>query len=250
MLLDKRKRMQLETLEDRMAARILALFALALSFLPTIALAGERPVVVELFTSQGCSSCPPANAFLNEMSKGRADVLPLAFHVTYWDRLGWKDPFSFEAATARQDRYGHRFGDGSYTPEIVVDGSVGLVGSYREEVNAAIERAKRDRHNASDINVARIGENVAIRIGSGTGSERVLLIGFDHEHVTKVGRGENGGRTLTESNVVRSIRPVGEWSGKPLQIDERFPEGHDVAVVIESSDGRIIGAARLSGGPT
>ena len=233
-----------------MAARILALFNLALSFLPTIALAGERPIVVELFTSQGCSSCPPANAFLNEMSKRPANVLPLAFHVTYWDRLGWKDPFSFEAATARQDRYGHRFGDGSYTPEIVVDGSVGLVGSYRDDVNAAIEQAKRARHTATDVNVGRVGENVAIRIGPGIGSGKVLLIGFDHEHITKIGRGENGGRTLTESNVVRSIRTVGEWSGKPLQIDERFPEGQDVAVVIESSDGRIVGAARLSGGST
>jgi hypothetical protein len=233
-----------------MAARILALVGLALGFLPTIALAGERPVVVELFTSQGCSSCPPANAFLNEMSKGRTDVLPLAFHVTYWDRLGWKDPFSFEAATIRQARYGRRFGDGSYTPEMVVDGSVGLVGSYRDEVNAAIEQAKRARQAVTDMSVGKAGENVAIKIGSGTGSGKVLLIGFDHEHTTKIGRGENGGRTLTELNVVRSIRTVGEWSGKPLQIDERFPEGQDVAVVIESSDGRIVGASRLSGGST
>jgi len=233
-----------------MAARIPALFGLALSLLPTIALAGERPVVVELFTSQGCSSCPPANAFLNEMSNRRADVLPLAFHVTYWDRLGWKDPFSFEAATARQDRYGHRFGDGSYTPEIVVDGSVGLVGSYRDEVNAAIEQAKRDRRTAADINMGRVGEKVTIRIEAGTGSGKVLLIGFDHEHTTKIARGENGGQTLTESNVVRSIRPVGEWSGKPLQIDERLPEGQEAAVVIESPDGRIVGAARLSGRST
>ncbi|HTO62042.1 MAG TPA: DUF1223 domain-containing protein [Bradyrhizobium sp.] len=233
-----------------MKARSPALFGLALSLLPTIALAGERPVVVELFTSQGCSSCPPANAFLNEMSKTRADVLPLAFHVTYWDRLGWKDPFSFEAATARQDRYGHRFGDGSYTPEMVVDGSVGLVGSYRDQVNSAIEQAKRARHTATDVNVGRVGESVAIRIGSGTGNGTVLLIGFDHEHTTKIARGENGGRTFIESNVVRSIRPVGEWSGKPLQIDERFPEGQDVAVVIESSDGRIVGAGRLAGGST
>ena len=233
-----------------MAARIPALFGLALSWFPTIALAGERPVVVELFTSQGCSSCPPANAFLNEMSNGRADVLPLAFHVTYWDRLGWKDPFSFEAATTRQGRYGHRFGDGSYTPEIVVDGSVGLVGSYRDEVNAAIEQAKRTRHTATDVSVGKVGENVAIKIGSGTGTGKVLLIGFDHEHTTKIGRGENGGRTLIETNVVRSIRTVGEWSGKPLQINERFPEGQDVAVIIESSDGRVVGAARLSVGST
>lgn len=233
-----------------MALRIPLLVGLLFGLFPATASAGERPVVIELFTSQGCSSCPPANAFLNEMSKGRADVLPLAFHVTYWDRLGWKDPFSLEAATVRQDRYGHRFGDGSYTPEMVVNGSVGLVGSHRDEVNAAIEQAKRDQNSSADVSVDKVGENVAIKIGSGNGNGKVLLIGFDREHTTKIGRGENGGRTLAESNVVRSIRPVGEWSGKPLQIDERFPEGQDVAVVIESSDGRIVGAARLSSGST
>jgi hypothetical protein len=233
-----------------MALHIPVFVGLALGLLPVMASAGERPVVVELFTSQGCSSCPPANAFLNEMSKGRTDVLPLAFHVTYWNRLGWSDPFSLEAATTRQDRYGRRFGDGSYTPEIVVEGSVGLVGSHRDEVNAAIEQAKRKQHTAADVSVGRVGENIAVKIGAGNGSGKVLLIGFDHEHITKIGRGENGGRTLAESNVVRSIRPIGEWSGKPIKIDERFPEGQDVAVVIESSDGRIVGAARLSGGST
>ena len=77
-----------------MALRVLVFVGLVLGLIPAMAFAGERPVVVELFTSQGCSSCPPANAFLNEISRGRSDVLPLAFHVTYWDRLGWKDPFS------------------------------------------------------------------------------------------------------------------------------------------------------------
>jgi hypothetical protein len=131
-----------------MTLHIPILAGLVLGLLPAMASAGERPVVVVLFTSQGCSSCPPANAFLNEMSKGRSDVLPvlpLAFRVTYWDRLGWRDPFSLEAATERQDRCGHRFGDGSYTPEMVIDGSVGLVGSHRDEVNAAIERAKQSQ---------------------------------------------------------------------------------------------------------
>ena len=162
-----------------MALRVLVFVGLVLCFIPAMAFAGERPVVVELFTSQGCSSCPPANTFLNEISRGRSDVLPLAFHVTYWDRLGWKDPFSLEAATMR-DYYGHRFGDGSYTPEMVVDGMVGLVGSHRDEVNAAIEHAKRGQHTAPDVNVNKAGENVAIRIGSGAGRGRVLLIGFDH----------------------------------------------------------------------
>src|ERR1700735_1007978 len=165
--------------------RALVFVGLVLGSIPAMAFAGERPVVVELFTSQGCSSCPPANAFLNEISRGRSDVLPLAFHVTYWDRLGWKDPFSLEAATVRQEHYGHRFGDGSYTPEMVVDGMVGLVGSHRSEVNAAIEHAKRSQHTATEVNVDKAGENVAIRIGSGVGRGIILLIGFDNEHRTK-----------------------------------------------------------------
>jgi hypothetical protein len=218
--------------------------------LPTMAAAAERPVVVELFTSQGCSSCPPANVFLNEMTKGRSDILPLAFHVTYWDGLGWKDPFSMEAATSRQGRYGRRFGDGSYTPEMVVDGGVGLVGSRRDDVNAAIEQAKRDQRTVASVRVSKENGNLKIQVGSGRGSGKILLIGFDHEHTTRIGRGENGGRTLTEANVVRSIRPIAEWSGEATSINERFPLGEDVAVVIEDADGAIVGAARLTDGVT
>jgi hypothetical protein len=231
---------------------MLSRFVMSLGFIaglsPLAAIAGERPVVVELFTSQGCSSCPPANAYLNELSKGRRDVLPLAFHVSYWDRLGWKDPFSMEAATQRQDVYGHRFGDGSYTPEIVVDGAAGLVGSRRSDVGSAIEKAKRNSRTAAAVTVTKSGEQVSIQVGSGNGSGRILLIGFDHEHTTAIGRGENSGRTLTEANVVRSMRSVGQWSGAPLRINERFPEGQDVAVVLEAPDGQIVGAARLDAG--
>ena len=215
---------------------------------PVAAIAAERPVVVELFTSQGCSSCPPANAYLNELSRDRRDVLALAFHVTYWDRLGWKDPFSLPAATQRQDQYGHRFGDGSYTPEMVVDGAAGMVGSDRGDVGSAIENAKRNSRTAAAVSVIKNGEQVSIQVGSGSGDAKVLLIGFDHEHTTPIGRGENSGRTLTEANVVRSIRPVGQWSGTSLRISEPFPEGQDVAVVLEAPDGQIIGASRLPGG--
>ncbi|MCK1744801.1 DUF1223 domain-containing protein [Bradyrhizobium sp. 139] len=226
------------------------LLAGSLFCLPAMAAAAERPVVVELFTSQGCSSCPPANVFLNEMTKSRSDILPLAFHVTYWDGLGWKDPFSMQAATSRQGRYGHRFGDGSYTPEMVVDGGVGLVGSRRDDVNAAIEQAKRDQRTVASVRVSKENGNLKIQVGSGRGSGKILLIGFDHEHTTRIGRGENGGRTLTEANVVRSIRPIAEWSGEATSINERFPLGEDVAVVIEAADGAIVGAARLTEGVT
>ena len=231
-----------------MFSRLALSLGLIASLSPVASFAAERPVVVELFTSQGCSSCPPANAYLNELSKGRRDVLALAFHVTYWDRLGWKDPFSLAAATDRQAVYGRRFGDGSYTPEIVVDGSAGMVGSDRDKVGPAIENARRNGQTAAAVNVTKSGEQLSIEVGAGAGNARVLLIGFDHEHTTAIGRGENGGRTLTEANVVRSIRAVGQWSGTALRLNERFPEGQDAAVVLEAPDGRIIGASRLGAG--
>ena len=230
-----------------MLSRLVLSLGLLATLSPAVANAAERPVVVELFTSQGCSSCPPANAYLNELSRGRRDVLALAFHVTYWDRLGWKDPFSMEAATDRQAVYGRRFGDGSYTPEIVVDGAASAVGSDRGAVGSAIDNAKRGQ-TAAAVNVTKNGEQVSIEVGAGSGQGKILLIGFDHEHTTAIHRGENSGRTLTEANVVRSIRSVGQWSGAALRLTERFPEGQDAAVVIEAPGGRIVGAARLGAG--
>ncbi len=231
-----------------MPSRFLTSLAFATCLAPVAAEAAERPVVVELFTSQGCSSCPPANAYLNEMARDRRDVLALAFHVTYWDRLGWKDPFSLEAATDRQGRYGQRFGDGSYTPEIVVDGLSSHVGSDRGDVGSAIEQAKRQSGTATTIDLKTNGDQLSIDVGNGSGSGRVLLIGFDHDHQTAIRRGENGGRTLQESNVVRSIKSIGDWKGAALRISEKLPEGQDAAVIIEAPDGRIIGASRPPGG--
>lgn len=214
--------------------------------MPGAALAAERPVVVELFTSQGCSSCPPANAFLNELSKQPSDVLALAFHVTYWDYLGWKDPFSLPVATDRQAQYGRRFGDGSYTPEIVVDGAAGLVGSYRNEINSAIAKARTQNVTAAEVNLVARDGKASIDIGAGKGAARVMLVGFDREHVTAIGRGENRGRTMAEANIVRSFRPIGQWNGAPVHLEERLPDGEQVAVILESADGRIVGASRGS----
>jgi hypothetical protein len=216
------------------------------AFSPGIALAAERPVVVELFTSQGCSSCPPANAFLNELSKQPSNVLALAFHVTYWDYLGWKDPFSLTLATDRQAQYGRRFGDGSYTPEIVVDGSAGLVGSYRDDINRVIAKAKAENVTVADVSLVARDGKASIDIGAGRGAARVMLVGFDREHVTAIGRGENRGRTMAEANIVRSFRPIGQWTGAPLHIEEQLPDGEQVAVILQSADGRIVGASRPS----
>ncbi len=210
-----------------------------------IGAASARPVVVELFTSEGCSSCPPADAYLTELSRGGGDVLPLAFHVTYWDRLGWRDPYGLAAATERQAAYGRRFGDGSYTPEMVVDGTRGLVGSERGEAGQAIAAAARQGRTASEVMLSRHGSRVAVSLGAGSGSGRVVLVGFDPQHTTAVGRGENTGRTLTESNIVRSVRTIAAWTGAPVALEVDAPAGQETAVLLEAPDGAIVGAGRL-----
>src|SRR6516165_3499017 len=123
------------------ACALLASICLAFEIAPAEAV--ERPVVVELFTSEGCSSCPPADALLAELAT-RSDLLALSFHVDYWDRLGWKDPFSSAMATRRQDRYARLLGlDAVYTPQVVVDGHWQTVGSDREAVAQAVAQARR-----------------------------------------------------------------------------------------------------------
>ena len=221
---------------------VLSSFVLALA--PGIASAASRPVVVELFTSEGCSSCPPADAYLTELA-GRRDVLPLAFHVTYWNSLGWRDPFSFEAATSRQADYAGKLGGGSYTPEMVVDGRRGLVGSDRGSVASAIAASHGEAGESAPVSLSRAGGGLKVAIGAGAGHGRILLIGFDRQHQTQVGRGENSGRTLTESNIVRSMRSIGAYDGSPIQLSEGAGAGQDAAVIVQAPDGRILGAARL-----
>jgi hypothetical protein len=172
------------------------------------------------------------------------DVLALAFHVTYWDYLGWKDPFSLKIATDRQERYGRRFGDGSYTPEIVVDGATGIVGSYRADVDRAILDARMNGATAADVQVMVRSGEVSIDVGAGKGAARVFLVGFDRERVTQIGRGENRGRAEIEANVVRSFRPIAEWRGAAIHLSERIPQGEQLAIILEAPDGRIVGASR------
>jgi hypothetical protein len=207
--------------------------------------APRRPVVLELFTSEGCSSCPPADALLTELAT-QPDLLPLAFHVTYWDSLGWKDPFSLAAATARQRAYAAALDqDNVYTPELVVDGQRGVVGSDRSAVAAAIDASRRDTAVSATLRLRASPTGLAVDIGGGSGTGTIWLAGFDHQHRTAVGRGENGGRTLLEANIVRSLRQVGTWSGKPLHLDVEPVAGEDTAALLQAPDGRILDAARL-----
>ena len=172
----------------------------------TAARAGERPIVVELFTSEGCSSCPPADALLGELAS-RPGVLALSFHVDYWDQLGWKDPFSSSQATQRQNRYATLLHLATvYTPQIVVDGRWEAVGSDRADVEHALDRA-RSEHREVPVTLALDHGQAQIKLGpsSNAAAAAVLLIGFDRRHVTAVKRGENGGRTLAHVDVVRGV---------------------------------------------
>lgn len=203
-------------------------------------------VVVELFTSQGCSSCPPAEAVLLELAKN-PNVLALAFHVDYWDRLGWPDPYSSTEATKRQYDYAGHFGASNvYTPQIVVNGRKEMVGSYRAEVLGAIDAALAEPDAVISLSVKREGGSLAIGIGAGQGQGRLLLVGFDSRIVTAVHRGENAGRSIEQANVVRSVKPAAEWDGTALNIARPVPRGERTALILQSLEGQILGAALVA----
>ena len=222
-----------------------SLFAGLASLAAAPAPAAVRPVVIELFTSQGCSSCPPADALLREMA-ARPEVLPLAFHVTYWDSLGWRDPYSLDLATTRQRAYQALLrADNIYTPQMVVDGHIDAVGNDRTEVAAALRRAMLAQAAGPAVAATVAGNQVAVAIAAGTGTGRVLLAGYDPEHLTKVGRGENAGHMLTEANIVRGLTDIGGWAGGELLLAVARPPGEKLAVLLQSSDGRYLAAQRI-----
>ncbi len=200
-------------------------------------------VVLELFTSQSCSSCPPADRLLAELAQ-EPGVLALSLHVDYWNRTGWKDPFSSAAYTARQRQYAAALGDDSvYTPELVVNGTRGVVGSDRSDVWAAVTAAR----TAPDVPIRLVAAAGGLQaaLGGGQGPATVWLAGYDPKHTTTVGGGENGGRTLVETNVVRSLQPVGSWTGAPMTLTLPRPAGERAAVFLQRADGRILGGATL-----
>src|SRR5713226_6708866 len=194
--------------EGAMSLRgMVAIFALALAALP--ARADQRLLVVELFTSQGCSSCPPADALLGELAR-RSDVVPLGFHISYWDSLGWKDPLSSPGSTERQKAYARRFTDGRvYTPQIVVDGTSEMVGSDRDAVMDAL----RGVRPAAIAPVSFAGDRRSVAIGAGAGKGEIVLVRFVQRRTTHVGAGENTGRIADDFNGVQTLTTLGAWDG-------------------------------------
>ncbi len=189
------------------------------SALPGRAWAGQRtvPVVVELFTSQGCNSCPPADAYLGELAK-RPDVLALSLHVDYWDYIGWKDPFAQHAFTLRQREYSQALGQRYvYTPQMVINGRLQGVGSERGEIEKLIVSAAKDSAAASRPAISLTGDEVHVGEAQANGalSAVVWLAVYDAQSWTAVQRGENAGRRLGDTNVVRVWRELGRYTGKP-----------------------------------
>jgi hypothetical protein len=222
-----------------LAAALAACFIAALA---APASAETRPVVVELFTSQGCSSCPPADALLGELAR-RADIVALGYHISYWDDLGWKDPFSSQAATARQRVYAGRFNAGQvFTPEMVVEGTKDMIGSDRAAVRAAIEAARPQA--AAPVHLA--GDRGSVAIGAGSGRGTVLLVRFVRHRTTPVGAGENAHRVADDTNAVETLAQLGEWHGVSTEFAFAAPApGEGVAVLVQGADGAILGAATV-----
>jgi hypothetical protein len=205
--------------------------------------AETRPVVVELFTSQGCSSCPPADALLRELA-GRADVIALGFHISYWDRLGWKDPLSNEASTDRQKAYASRLSGRVYTPQIVVEGTNEIVGSDRAAVAAALRKGPPE----AIVPVNFAADSASVPIGGGAGAGQVLLVRFARHRITSVPAGENAGRTLQDANGVTSVISLGDWDGSARRYRVEKPRsGEGVAVLVQAADGKMLGAAAILG---
>jgi hypothetical protein len=222
------------------------LLSLSLLSVASPAQADKRPTVVELFTSQGCSSCPPADALLGELAR-RGDVIALGFHISYWDSLGWKDPLSRPQSTERQQAYARLSGGQIYTPQMIVDGTSEMVGSHREEVTAALREASHEA--IAPVAFAADRHSVTIGPAAIAGSTgQIVLVRFAQKRTTRVGAGENARRTLEDTNGVDAVATLGAWQGAEAEFAVEPPAaGSGIAVLVQAADGRIIGAAMLLG---
>ena len=247
------------------------ILTLALGALLTVSLvnaAGDsngtdpQPVLLELFTSEGCSSCPPADKLLQTFDKSQpipgADLIVLSEHVDYWNHNGWSDPFSSPVFSARQRGYAEKLGlDSVYTPQLIVDGSAELVGSNAVEARNAITKAIQ--HNKIPIalsNMVRQGDHVSVHLElgglpNGSKSAIVYLAVADNEDRSQVAHGENGGRSLTHVAVVRALMPVGTLGSSGFRKDVTVSikaagqNGLRVVAFVQDKDSRqVLGVAQ------
>jgi hypothetical protein len=227
-----------------------AVVGLAWLVLPgQVAHAQERAVVVELFTSQGCNTCPPADAVLAELS-GRDDLIALSLHVDYWDYLGWRDTFAQRRFTQRQVAYRDAWQKSVvYTPQMVIHGRRDVAATRTGEIDAAIDAA---RSGDAPVSLAILDQGGMLKCRIEPGPEPVTgtvwIAKYSLRTTVDIGRGENAGRTLTYANVVRSLNRIGDWSGaEPEEVAMPQPDpGEGVAVWIQAGEsGPIFAAAKI-----
>lgn len=220
-----------------------------LMMMGSVATAQNAPVVVELFTSQGCSSCPPADAFLHDELAGRDDVIALALHVDYWDYIGWKDAFADPSYTKRQKGYARAAGHRSvYTPQMIVGGRDHVVGNHPKKVKALIARhkeAQRDfglalKYHSDRLTISAPATDLAAEVV-------VHLVRYVPQKSVDITRGENAGKRLSYANIVEDWRKLGMWDGKtPLSIMVDVPGPSPVVVLLQDMNhGPIVSSARL-----
>ena len=238
------------------AVLLLALAAVARAGEPLNFDSGDRQVrLLELYTSEGCSSCPPADRWLGGLVDDQRlwrELVPVAFHVDYWDYIGWKDLFAKPEFTARQKSYvtsmGSRY---AYTPQMVIDGREHVVGSHRAKVESVIRKAQANASKAPPIKMRREGKNLIISVGAAraSGDYVVTMATFDKPHVTKVKSGENRGMTLTNANVVRELVKIGDWNGKAaeytISLDGTDGDGGCAILVQKKGHGPVLAAASM-----
>jgi hypothetical protein len=218
---------------------------------------GSHPVVIELFTSQGCSDCPAADRIVAELAK-RKDVLALSLPITYWDMLGWKDTFATEANTYRQKSYAKTMNrSGIYTPQLIVDGKLDVVGNQRDRVMAAIANRQSQIASEQPINltlgIASGRVEIAIPAAARAKDKPLATIWVMRtlsSASVNVQQGENKNHQLSYANLVRELHRAGEWTGEAMKLDLPITTGkskHDgIAVVLQSHDyGEVIAAAMI-----
>ncbi|MBI1416646.1 MAG: DUF1223 domain-containing protein [Limimaricola sp.] len=211
--------------------------------------AQNGPVVVELYTSQGCSSCPPADDLLRQMAS-RDDVIALALHVDYWDYIGWKDAFGSPAFTARQHRYALAANSRMvYTPQFIISGVARIEGARTMDLMDGI-RAQAGIDTGITVRATRAGGQIHIVAQSaGPLSQAVLvqLVRYLPQETVSITRGENEGRTLTYANIVTDWDTLGQWTGQaPFTTDVKAEDSRGVVVIVQQpGPGPILAAARL-----
>ena len=229
-------------------ARLVGLIA-TLWIAATGAALAEQPVVVELYTSQGCSSCPPADRILGELAE-RDDVIALAFHVDYWDYLGWKDEFASAEHTKRQRAYARAAGERTiYTPQMVIAGVDHVIGSKPMKISNLVRKHGKGTAPVK-VRVKRSGGQIAIEAAASAALRNgavIDIVSYVPKSTVDIRRGENAGRKITYHNIVQSWSRVGTWNGSgTYRATARATEGLPVVILIQSpNNGPILGVAHL-----